>query len=182
MNTKQPALSQAVSASDIRQVEMLLGREPRGLVAIPVRSSSSEPVVIQVASLVDDKPFPTLYWLVDKRLSYAIDQLEASGKIAELQTQIDQSAELQERMVNDHQAHIALRQSLMSAEQKQAIQKLGFEKVYEKRGIGGIENFTRIRCLHTYYAAHLVVANTVGEQLEQYWQRQNICFSHLHNR
>ena len=66
-----------------------MGTEARGLRAIPVRNAGGEPMVIRVASLVDDKPFPTLFWLVDPALNYRIDQLEAGGAIAELQARID---------------------------------------------------------------------------------------------
>jgi len=49
----------------------------------------------------------------------------------------------------------------------------------DKRGIGGIENFTRIRCLHTYYAAHLIQPNTIGAMIEAQWQSLGISFTHF---
>ena len=173
------SLSSNISPEDYQSVEALLGRRPRGLAAIPVRDCDGQPVVIQVDSLVDQKPFPTLFWLVDKQLNYAIDQLEARGFIAELQARIDQSEELQQMMVEDHRAYIDLRQSLIGPDQQQAIDRLGFTEVLGRRGIGGIENFTRIRCLHTYYAAHLVVPNTIGALLEQHWHNSQVTFPHL---
>ena len=30
----------------------------------------------------------------------------------------------------------------------------------------------RIRCLHTWYAAHLVVPNTIGAMLDDWWREQ----------
>ena len=136
-------------------------------------------MVIQVSSLVNQKPFPTLFWLVDKALNYSIDQLEAGGLIADLQAQIDVSTELQKSMAQDHQAHIDLRLSLIPSEQQQEIEELGFAAVLKRRGIGGIENFTRIRCLHTYYAAHLVKPNTVGRLLEEHWLASGVTFAHF---
>lgn len=167
------------SDNDYQKVANLLGRSPRGLRSIAVRSLEGEPVAIQVSSLVDGKPFPTLFWLVDKQLNYAIDQLEAGGLIAQLQAQIDASPELQQAMADDHRAHISLRKQLISPEQQQQIDSLGFTDVLDRRGIGGIENFTRIRCLHTYYAAHLVAPNTVGKLLNAYWLEREISFEHL---
>ena len=169
----------SISDNDYQVVEQLLGRPPRGLMAIPVRGKQTEPVVIQVASLVDNKPFPTLFWLVDPALSYAMDQLEARGFIADLQQRIDASQALQQSMAEDHRQHIALRRSLMPEAIYTQIQALGFEAVFERRGIGGIENFTRIRCLHTYYAAHLVAPNTVGKLLDEYWAATEVHFYHL---
>ena len=126
-------------------------------------------MVIQVASLVDDKPFPTLFWLVDPDLNYRIDRLEASGLIAALQSRIDANPELQAAMAEDHLAHIALRNQLMPDAEHRRLVELGFYDSLQTRGIGGIENATRIRCLHTWYAAHLVVPNTVGRLLDEYW-------------
>ncbi len=170
-----------MSERDYEQVRHLLGRQPRGLRGIAVRSGDGSPVVIQVDSLVDNKPFPTLFWLVDKKLNYAIDQLEAGGLIADFQAQIDASTELQETIAEDHKSHIELRLSLIPHEQQLEIQRLGFDSVLERRGIGGIENFTRIRCLHTYYAAHLVIPNTIGTLLDAHWQAHNVSFGHLSN-
>jgi hypothetical protein len=126
-------------------------------------------MVIRVASLVDDKPFPTLYWLIDPALCYRIDQVEAAGLIKQLQQQIDANPELQSSMRTDHLAHIELRQSYMAEPVEQRLAELNFEDVFASKGIGGIADFTRIRCLHTWYAAHLVVPNTVGGLLDAYW-------------
>ena len=37
----------------------------------------------------------------------------------------------------------------------------------DERGIGGISEPTRIRCLHTWYAAHLVTPNTIGQLVDE---------------
>jgi len=129
-------------------------------------STAGIPRVIRVASLVDEKPFPTLFWLVDPELGYAIDQLEAGGAIARLQQLIDSDQSLQSDMARDHRAHIELRNSYMSKAMVDRLKSLDYFDVLQKRGIGGIEDFGRIRCLHTWYAAHLVVANCVGTLLE----------------
>lgn len=133
---------------------------------------AGEPVVIRVASLVDDKPFPTLFWLVDPALCYRIDQLEAGGLIERFQQRIDTDAQLQRQMHEDHRAHIVLREQCMRPSIRQRLQELKFSAALADRGIGGIANFSRIRCLHTWYGAHLVVPNTVGGMLEDWW-RQN---------
>ena len=159
-----------VTRQDIKAVTRLLGREPRGLRAIPIRAAGGEPVVLQVASLVDDKPFPTLFWLVDPQLNLAIDRLEANGVIAQLQQKLDAEPAYQRQLADAHRAHIQLRSDLMTDDERCRVQQLGFEPVFEQRGIGGIKNFNRIRCLHTYYAAHLVSPNLIGEWLDGEWQ------------
>lgn len=152
-----------------QRIANLLGREPRGLEAVPVYSASGDPAVIRVASLVDDKPFPTLFWLVDAELNYRIDQAEAGGLIAGLQRQIDADPDLRAAMRADHERHMALRDSYLTDEQRQRLAQLGFGDVLATRGIGGLGRFDRVRCLHTWYAAHLVEPNTVGRLLDAYW-------------
>ena len=129
-------------------------------------------MVIRVASLVDDKPFPTLFWLLDPDLCYRIDQLEAAGLIKQLQQRIDQDTTVQAAMGNDHRAHIQLREEYMSPQIRQRLNELGFSEVLKNKGIGGIADYSRIRCLHTWYGAHLVVPNTVGAMLDDWWAAQ----------
>ncbi len=159
-----------INAEVRAQVAKLLGREPRGLEAIAVSAMDGSPMVIRVASLVDDTPFPTLFWLVDPALNYRIDQVEAAGLIKQFQHRVDKDLQLQQQMKGDHKAHIALRASFISPTADQRLSELGFGEVLSKRGIGGIADYRRIRCLHTWYAAHLVVPNTIGTLLDQWWQ------------
>ena len=151
------------------QVEQLLGRAPRGLEQVAVSSASGLPMVIRVASLVEGKPFPNLFWLIDAPLVYKIDVVEAGGLIAEFQAQVDGDKELKRRMNSDHQAHIALRNSHMSESVEAQLRSGNYYDVLQSRGIGGIADFGRIRCLHTWYAAHLVVPNAIGCMLDRYW-------------
>ena len=81
-------------------------------------------------------------------------------------------AGLQAAMADDHSHYIALRDSFLTPEQRSDIARLGFDQVFEHKGIGGIADRTRIRCLHTWYAAHLVKENTVGRLLDEHWQAQ----------
>ena len=75
-----------------------LGREPRGFCDVSAFNAQGEPAVIRVSSVVDGKPFPTLFWLIDADISLKIDRLEAAGWIARLQRDVDNSATLQEQM------------------------------------------------------------------------------------
>jgi len=172
-------VNKPLTPTDIQKVETLLGRPPRGLADIAVRDKHGEPVVIRVDAMVADKPFPTLFWLVDKRLNFAIDQLEARGLIAQFQATIDDSNDLQAELAADHLAYIQLREQLMPESIAKALADKGFSDVLATRGIGGIANFTRIRCLHTYYGAHLVVPNVVGRLLDEHWEQQGHHFDHI---
>jgi len=160
-------MTKIISDAEFEQVSYLLGREPRGLEAIQVTNANGQPSVIRVASLVEGKPFPTLFWLVDKALCYWLDQLEAAGVIARLQQQVDHSEVLQHALHDDHRHYAQLREHYMSTEIKKALQAAGYYSDLAKRGVGGIGNFGRIRCLHTFYAAHLVRPNTVGRLIDE---------------
>lgn len=151
-----------------------LGREPRGLREVAVRNAEGLPMVIRVASLVDGKPFPTLYWLIDPDLSLRIDREEASGLIASLQTMVDEDEDLRSAMREDHRRHIRLRESFLTPEERDVLRERGQWPALAERGIGGISDFSRIRCLHTWYAAHLVEANTIGRALDSRWSTSQV--------
>ena len=156
-----------LTADQRARVAALLGREPRGLREIPVADARGEPVVIRVASVVDDKPFPTLYWLVGAELCLQIDRLEAAGWIARLQDRVDASTTLQQAMHDDHARHREARSRFLSDAERQLLRERGMQAALDERGIGGISEPTRIRCLHTWYAAHLVTPNTIGRLVDE---------------
>ena len=166
----QRYLLMKLSQKMVGQVADLLGRTPRGLKAVAVVNGQGEPSVIRVSSVVDQKPFPTLFWLIDRTLCYQIDQLEASGLIKKLQEQVDTNISIRESMVRDHNAHIKLRNDYFTENERTYLKITGYFDVLKARGIGGISNPTRIRCLHSWYAAHMVVQNTIGQLLDQYLQ------------
>ena len=157
---------QLPTPAQFARVAALLGREPRGLRDIPVVDDAGDPVVIRVASLVDGKPFPTLYWLLGAELCLRIDRLEAAGWILRLQARVDASHELRASMSDDHARHKAERARFLSAEEQQLLESRGMLGALNERGIGGIADPDRIRCLHTWYAAHLVTPNTIGRMVD----------------
>jgi len=157
---------QLPTPAQFARVTALLGREPRGLRDIPVVDDAGDPVVIRVASLVDGKPFPTLYWLLGAELCLRIDRLEAAGWILRLQARVDASHELRASMSDDHARHKAERARFLSAEEQQLLESRGMLGALNERGIGGIADPDRIRCLHTWYAAHLVTPNTIGRMVD----------------
>lgn len=166
------ANSAAIPEATIALIAERLGRSPRGLRDVAVYDAHGDPMVIRVASLVEGKPFPTLFWLIDPALNLRIDREEAGGAIATMQAQIDEEPSLQESMAQDHRNHIALRERFLGAGERQLLQENGQWAALTERGIGGIADFQRIRCLHTWYAAHLVVPNTVGRLLDSRWADQ----------
>jgi hypothetical protein len=74
-------------------------------------------------------------------------------------------------MAEDHRRHIALRDGYVSAAERDLLESRGQWSALAGRGIGGIADSSRIRCLHTWYAAHLVVPNTIGRLLDERWAK-----------
>ena len=144
-----------------------LGRKPRGLAAIAVWNECGKPAVIRVASVVDEKPFPTMFWLIDPDISLQIDRLESAGAIASLQRQVDDSEALRADMLLNHQRHRAMRASFLTVEERQYLTSKGMMSAIDSRGIGGITDMGRIRCLHAWYAAHLVEFNAIGRFVDE---------------
>ena len=144
-----------------------LGREPRGFCDVSAFNSQGKPAVIRVSSVVDGKPFPTLFWLIDADISLKIDRLEAAGWIAKLQRDVDISATLQEQMALAHEAHKRLRETFLSEAERTLLTDRGMMSALADRGIGGIKEPNRIRCLHTWYAAHMVEANCICSAIDQ---------------
>ncbi len=143
-------------------VDQLLGRQARGLESIERRGADGAPLVIRVASLVDGKPFPTLYWLVGAELCHRIDQLEAAGVIARLQARINTDLHSRTSLAVDHWRYAQAREQYMSVEVRDALQRCNWLAPLRARGIGGVSDFSRIRCLHMFYAAHLLQPNIIG--------------------
>ena len=144
-----------------------LGREPRGFCDVSAFNAEGKPAVIRVSSVVDGKPFPTMFWLIDAEISLKIDRFEAAGWIARLQRDVDTSAPLKRQMQLAHDAHKSLRLAFLSEAEGALLDAKGMMAALSDRGIGGIKEPDRIRCLHTWYAAHMVEPNCIGAAVDQ---------------
>lgn len=156
------------SESDHQFIRESLGREPRGIKGIVVRNHNNKPEVIQVASVVEKKPFPTVFWLVCPDINYQIDQLESVGVIEQMQQLILSKPELKIHLEEIHKAYARKRSELMSYDEKTFLEKHGYLDGLNCRGVGGVMDFSRIRCLHMFYAFHKVIPNQIGKIINSY--------------
>ena len=148
--------------NDDKIVAEQLGRPPRGAFAISVRCSYGYPQVIRVHPVVDGKPFPTLYWLTCPFLSREIGHLEAAGWVKQLESRMVEEPELRSAMHEAHQRTWSQRDQLLSPEEKAALAADGTLVGLEGRGIGGISDWDRLKCLHLHAAHALADENPVG--------------------
>ena len=143
-------------------IEAQIGRAPRGLFGVPVRCSYGYPQVIRVAPLVEGKPFPTLYWLTCPHLVRAIDRLEADGWIGRLERRLADDDVLRRRMERAHDRYVAERADLLSDDVRRAAGTGGPAASLLEKGIGGIADRARLKCLHLHVAHAMAGENPVG--------------------
>ena len=156
-----------VSAQQLAIIEQQIGRAPIGLIDIAHATKTGVPVVLRMAPLVDNKPFPTLYWLCSKDLHKAINQLETQGLVKALEQRLQDEPEWMAAYQANHQAYVQARWNNCTKEDKQALTDLGFSALFDSYGIGGIRDWQQIRCLHMHYAHHLCGDNVIGQWLDQ---------------
>lgn len=147
---------------DYQWITEELGRKPRGKVEVVVRHSEGRPQVIQVEPMIEEKPFSTLYWLVDRKLHKKISHLEARGGVEEIKERISSSKSYQTQYQFDHLYYIHLRRLLLKNYQIPEHYK---QSLYHG-GIGGIRKFSEVKCLHLQYAYHLVTPTLVGRMVD----------------
>ncbi|MBY4678639.1 DUF501 domain-containing protein [Marinobacterium arenosum] len=159
-----------ISREQLDIIEQQLGRPPRGLVAIARQTDDGVPLVLQMRSLVDDQPFPTLYWLCSRDLHRAIAQIEDQGWVKEIEAEIEQDEALHAAYQADQRAYVERRWQLMAEEDRSRIAQLGFSELFDRYGIGGIANWDKVRCLHMQYAQHLVMGSEIGRRMDRLFE------------
>lgn len=142
-----------------------IGRCPRGQFTVSVRCSYGYPQVIRVHPVVEGKPFPTLYWLTCPFLSKEIDHLEAAGWVKRLEALVMEGGAVRSAMEAAHQRYCLQRDQLLSSEEKRALEADGTLAGLEGRGIGGISNWSFLKCLHLHVAHALADENPIGDRV-----------------
>ena len=158
-------------------IEQQLGRSPRGFKAVAVSSPNGVPLVLKMHPLVDNKPFPTLYWLCSKDLHKAISQLEATGLVKRLEQQLKVDDEWMTAYQDSQRAYVAERWANCSAQEVKRLQDLGFAPLFDTYGIGGLRDWQQIRCLHMHYAHHLCGNNVIGQWLDDHYGLNELTIS-----
>lgn len=155
-----------ISQTDIDIIRAQIGREPQGIIKVAARAANNVPLVLQMRSIVDGKPFPTLYWLCSKDLHKAIGTIETQGWVKQIEQRISEDEVLRDKFFANHQQYVDKRRREMLAQDVTTIEQRGFSELFERYGIGGISYWDKVRCLHMQYAHHLVDGNVVGELLD----------------
>jgi hypothetical protein len=157
-----------VSQGDAAAVELQLGRQPRGLLAVAHRCGCGLPDVVETAPrLPDGTPFPTLYYLTCPRAVAAVSRLEACGLMREMTERISAEPALQQACLAAHHDYLARRD--------EAARQAGVQPLPPGTpAAGGMPG--RVKCLHALIAHELAVpgANPLGREAAQaagaWWQ------------
>jgi hypothetical protein len=151
-----------VSLADEMIIACQIKRQPRGLVSIAKRCVHGYPQVVTVYPLIDGKPFPTLFWLTCPLLQCELAALEAAGMIARLEQSIATDDKLAQQLATAHRAYMKERNGLLSKEDLEYLEKHKMLFSLLERGIGGIADFSKIKCLHMHAAHALARRNPIG--------------------
>lgn len=95
--------------------------------------------------------FPTLFWLTCPYLHYQISKLENSGFIKRLETLILDKPFYRVLFLQDQKRCMDIREERFSYLRIHDSNGLRFFK----RGIGGVSNMYKVKCLHLHYAFFL---------------------------
>ena len=147
---------------DREVVAAQIGRSPRGQFVVSVRCSYGHPQVICVHPVVQGKPFPTLYWLTCPFLSKEIDHLEAAGWVKRLEDRMFEESDLRIAMQAAHRRYRQQRDQSLLPEERAALEANGTIVGLSGRGIGGISDWERLKCLHLHAAHELADENAIG--------------------
>jgi hypothetical protein len=153
---------ESIPLSDRNVIAAQIGRRPRGLVGVPVRCSYGYPQVVRVRPLVAGKPFPTLFWLTCPHLTGEVGRLEADGWIDRLERRMAEDGGLRAAMERAHERYIENRSALLSGEDLQPVDSGGLRASLLEKGIGGIGDRRRLKCLHLHVAHALADENPMG--------------------
>lgn len=155
-----------LTEQQLTTIEQQIGRAPVGIVRIAAQSPNGVPLALQMRSVVDNKPFPTLYWLSSKTLSKAIGTIETQGWVKSLEERLRDDQPFREAYLECQRSYVQARTDAMLPEDREFLRSKGLDDVFAGYGIGGIANWQQVRCLHMQYAHHLADYNVIGEWLD----------------
>ncbi|MBS3735679.1 MAG: DUF501 domain-containing protein [Candidatus Bipolaricaulota bacterium] len=159
-----------ISEGDRKIVKRQLGKDPRGLLDIPVRCRFGYPVVLTTKPVIRDKEgfeiFPTLFWLSCPKRVEEVARIESDGYVRKLEEEIASNPSLKEEYRRDEERYLETQRSLLSEEDLKFLEERGLEDALS-RGIGGIKSDEHLKCLHLHIAHQLAGENVLGELIQE---------------
>lgn len=168
--TRHEGLACQVNEDDARDILEQLGYIPNNLVRVASYTSKAnehKAAVVLLYPLKSDlkaykakqrtaiEPFPTIYWLVSKDLKARVSLLESQGKLQEIQQRLKLSIEALASIKSSHEQYASMRWNMLTENDKFLVEKMKWRYPLQNVGIGGIQDFTYVKCLHVHYAHYL---------------------------
>jgi len=117
--------------------------------------------------VVDKAPFPTHFWLCHALLIEKINFLESQRLVKPMEEMIETDEMLANAFLADQKRYQQIRNECLTEDDIAHLSGIKIlDQFKEKRGIGGIENFSKIRCLHMQMAHLVSDANVIGQWLQ----------------
>ncbi|MDD4904009.1 MAG: DUF501 domain-containing protein [Candidatus Bipolaricaulis sp.] len=148
---------------DLVVIAHQIGRSPRGVDGVARRCRFGCPQAVAVHPVVDGSPFPTLYWLTCPYLREAVSALESDGWVSRLEDALCRNDRLRTAFERAQQAYREQRAARLSAGDRQRLLDRGMLEGFLAKGIGGVADFGRVKCLHAHVAHALVGENPIGD-------------------
>lgn len=127
------------------------------------------PQVIESSPVKDEEPFPTLFYLTCPYLRKRLAQWEETGMIGEWEKKMRDDLDLKREMEAAHQAYRLLREARLERDLAIGSEELlTLKSRFLTKGIGGIDGYEGIKCLHLHLATVLGGLKTpMGEAIVQ---------------
>jgi hypothetical protein len=146
-------------------VSLQLGRDLKNDFTTAMRCTWGYPQVIKSSLVSDGRPFPTLFWLTCPLLRREVSLLESQGLISYFEDIMERDRDFAEAYSLAHNETRLLKQSIL--EELQLSEWL--ETALIERGIGGLKDRRKVKCLHLQLANFLGgISNPVGREV---WKR-----------
>lgn len=159
-----------ISEEDRRIVKRQLGKDPRGLLDIPVRCRFGYPVVLTTKPVIRTEEgfeiFPTLFWLSCPKRVEEVARIESDGYVRKLEEEIATNPSLKKEYREAEERYLEIQKSLLSKDDLKFLEERGLEDALS-RGIGGIESDEHLKCLHLHLAHQLAGENVLGELIQE---------------
>lgn len=169
-------VKRAVDAAphDYEVVRRQIGREPRGMIGVSRRCRFGCPQVVVTEPLYYSDPsstpllFPTTYWLSCPHLCRSVSTLESRALIGAFRKRVQADPDFAARLKARHEQYAKDRVSMVDANELERLEAShpNIHGRLVKLGIGGIEDFRGVKCLHLHLADYLSGGNNpVGEEV-----------------
>ncbi|PIJ63272.1 DUF501 domain-containing protein [Mesotoga sp. H07.pep.5.3] len=120
------------------------------------------PQVIESSLISDGRPFPTLFWLTCPFLKEEVSRLESKGMISHFEKRIEHDKSFATAFFDAHRETTLLKEKILC----EASVSEESRRLILDRGIGGIRNLKKVKCLHLHLASYLGgIDNPVGREV-----------------